>query len=452
MEIIQKKISELKEYENNPRNNEDAVEAVANSIKEFGFKVPIIITKDNIIIAGHTRYKTSHRLGLLEIPCIVADDLSVQQIKAFRLIDNKTSELATWDLEKLQEELEHLDLDMSLFGFEHQLSDDSEETHEDDFDVNEELTKDAFSQYGDLYILGGHKVLCGDSTKQEDWQKVFGGEKVDLVVTDPPYNVNVGAKGDSNEVFDKRHILNDHMDGDDFIKFLTSAFTNTEKQLKKGGVVYVFHSSSSLVEFDVALQNVNLKPRQQLIWNKNTFVLGRQDYQWKHEAIYYSFKEGEANYFINDRTQSTVIDTPYLDFKSMKKDELITLLEDIYSKMLPSVINENKPPKNDLHPTIKLINLIGTLIKNSSKKGELVAEPFGGSGSTLIAANQLGRRCYAIELERNYVDVIIKRFLEDHGSIEDCYLVRDGVKTSLSEIGYFNEYMKDIEEDENTNE
>ncbi|MDD3171792.1 MAG: ParB N-terminal domain-containing protein, partial [Bacilli bacterium] len=229
MEIVNKKISDLREYENNPRNNEAAVEAVANSIKEFGFKVPIIVTKDNVIIAGHTRYKASHRLGLQEVPCIVADDLSEEQIKAFRLVDNKTSELATWDLEKLEEELAELNLDMSIFGFEHQLSDeDNEETHEDDFDIDKVLSDEPFSQFGDLYLLGRHKVLCGDSTKIEDFERVLDGEVIDLIVTDPPYNVNVGAKGDANDVFDNRKILNDHMDSDDFVEFLGKSFTNIE--------------------------------------------------------------------------------------------------------------------------------------------------------------------------------------------------------------------------------
>lgn len=447
MEIVSKKISELKEYENNPRNNEAAVEAVANSIKEFGFKVPIIISKDNVIIAGHTRYKASHRLGLLEVPCIIADDLNEEQIKAFRLVDNKTSELATWDLEKLEEELSELNIDMSIFGFEHLLTEeDHEETHEDDFDIEDVLSEEPYSQFGDLYILGRHKVLCGDSTKSEDFKRLLEDEQVDLIVTDPPYNVNVGAKGDANEVFDNRKILNDNMDSDDFVQFLCKSFTNMEKSLKKGGATYVFHASSSLVEFDMALRKVNLKPRQQLIWNKNTFVLGRQDYQWKHEAIYYSFKEGEAHYFVNDRTQSTVIDTPYLDFKSMKKDELITLLEDIYLKIMPTVINENKPAKCDLHPTMKPINLLGTLIKNSSRRDEIVLDPFGGSGSTLIAASQLNRKARLIELERHYVDVIVRRYLKDAGDILDCYLLRDGKKIPLTEIKYF-----ELEEENNDN-
>jgi site-specific DNA-methyltransferase (adenine-specific) len=445
MEIIYKKLSDLKEYENNPRNNEDAVEAVANSINEFGFKVPIIIDSNNIIIAGHTRYKASHRIGLTEVPCIIADDLTEEQIRAFRLVDNKTSELATWDIEKLNEELADLNLDMSLFGFEHSIEEKNEETHEDEFDIDNELNVELFSQIGDLFLLGQHRLLCGDSTKESDFKTLLGNELIDLVVTDPPYNVDVGSKGDVIEAFDNRRILNDHMESSDFIVFLTLAFTNMEHFLKKGGAVYVFHSSSSLVEFEVAPRTVNLKPRQQLIWNKNTFVLGRQDYQWKHEAIYYAFKEGNAHYFADDRTQTTVIDAPMLDFKSMKKEELITLLEDIYASAKYSVINENKPARCDLHPTMKPINLVGTLIKNSSRKGELIMDPFGGSGSTLIASNQLGRKCYLMELSRIYVDVIVKRYLSDGGNIEDCYLIRDGKKYPLSDFEVFNETGEEYE-------
>jgi len=445
MEIIYKKLSDLREYENNPRNNEDAVEAVANSINEFGFKVPIIIDGNNIIIAGHTRYKASHRLGLLEVPCIIAYDLTEEQIRAFRLVDNKTSELATWDIEKLNEELADLNLDMSLFGFEHFIEDKNEETHEDEFDIDNGLNVEPFSQIGDLFLLGQHRLLCGDSTKESDFKTLLGNESIDLVVTDPPYNVDVGSKGDVIEAFDNRRILNDHMESSDFIVFLTLAFTNMEHFLKKGGAVYVFHSSSSLVEFEVALRTVNLKPRQQLIWNKNTFVLGRQDYQWKHEAIYYAFKEGNAHYFVDDRTQTTVIDAPMLDFKSMKKEELITLLEDMYASAKYSVINENKPARCDLHPTMKPINLVGTLIKNSSRKGDLIMDPFGGSGSTLIASNQLGRKCYLLELSRIYVDVIVKRYLSDGGNIEDCHLIRDGKKYPLSDFNVFNETGEEYE-------
>ena len=306
MQIVRKRISDLKEYDNNPRENDHAVEAVANSIKEFGFKVPVIVDSNNVIIAGHTRIKAAISLDLTEVPCIVASDLTPEQVKAFRLADNKVGEIATWDLEKLKLELENIGgLDMSLFGFD--MEPDIDEVFEDDFDPNDHVPEIPYTEYGDLYLLGEHRLLCGDSTKAEDIKKLVDDKVIDLVLTDPPYNVDVGAKGDTNEQFDNRRIKNDNMSSEDFLSFLVKAFKNMRDVLKEGGSFYVCHGSSSLVEFDKALQINNLKPRQQLIWNKNTLVLGRQDYQWRHECIYYGWKEGKAHYFIDNRTLTTVL-------------------------------------------------------------------------------------------------------------------------------------------------
>lgn len=435
MQITNKKISDLKEYENNPRDNTQAVEAVANSIKEFGFKVPIIVDNQNIIIAGHTRYKAAISLGLTEVPCIVASDLTPEQVKAFRLADNKVGEIATWNLDMLKKELEGIDgLDMSLFGFEEELPVD--EVYEDDFDPNEHITETPFSLYGDLYILGNHRLQCGDSTKLEDIKRLVENNEIDLVLTDPPYNVDVGAKGDGNEQFDNRRIKNDNMSSEDFLEFLVKVFKNMREVMKPGGSYYVCHGSSSLVEFDKALQLNNLKPRQQLIWNKNTLVLGRQDYQWRHECIYYGWKEGKGHYFTDDRTLTTVIDAPSLDFKAMKKDELVQRLEDIYS-LKNSVLNHDKPIKNDLHPTMKPISLLADMLNNSSKPNDKVLDPFGGSGSTLIACDELKRNAYLNELDENYVDVIVKRYINLKGSTDNCYLIRNGIKEPLSNIQIF---------------
>lgn len=440
MQIVRKRISDLKEYDNNPRENDHAVEAVANSIKEFGFKVPIIVDSNNVIIAGHTRIKAAISLGLTEVPCIVASDLTPEQVKAFRLADNKVGEIATWDLEKLKLELENIGgLDMSLFGFD--MEPDIDEVFEDDFDPNDHVPEIPYTEYGDLYLLGEHRLLCGDSTKREDIKKLVDDKVIDLVLTDPPYNVDVGAKGDTNEQFDNRRIKNDNMSSEDFLSFLVKAFKNMRDVLKEGGSFYVCHGSSSLVEFDKALQINNLKPRQQLIWNKNTLVLGRQDYQWRHECIYYGWKEGKAHYFIDNRTLTTVIDAPSLDFKAMKKDELIQRLEDIYS-LKNSVLNHDKPAKNDLHPTMKPISLLADLLKNSSHPGQNVLDPFGGSGSTLVACDELRRVAFLNELDETYVDVIVKRFINLKGSIDNCYVVRNGVKTPLSEIETFNEILE----------
>ena len=437
MQLINKRISDLHEYENNPRDNAGAVEAVANSIREFGFKVPIIIDNNNIIIAGHTRLKAAITLGFEEVPCIIASDLTPEQVKAFRLADNKVGEIATWNLEKLKFELENISgLDMSLFGFEDEVTMD--EVYEDDFDPNDHIPEVPFSEIGDLYILGNHRLHCGDSTKEEDIQKLVSNSQIDLVLTDPPYNVDIGAKGDTNEQFDNRRIKNDNMSSEDFLNFLVKVFKVMKDVLKEGGAYYVCHGSSTLVEFDKALQMNNLKPRQQLIWNKNTLVLGRQDYQWRHECIYYGWKEGKGHFFIDDRTLTTVIDAPSLDFKAMKKDELVKRLEDIYS-LKNSVLNHDKPTKNDLHPTMKPISLLAELLNNSSSIGQNVLDPFGGSGSTLIACDELKRNAFLNELDETYVDVIVKRYINLKGSTDNCYLIRNGVKTPLSKIENFNE-------------
>ncbi|MDX9691353.1 MAG: DNA modification methylase [Acholeplasmataceae bacterium] len=442
MQLTNKKISDLKEYENNPRDNTAAVDAVANSIKEFGFKVPIIVDGNNIIIAGHTRFKAAISLGLEEVPCIVANDLTPEQVKAFRLADNKVGEIATWDLEKLKLELENIEgLDMSLFGFD--MDTEADEVYEDDFDPNEHIPEIPYSQLGDIYLLGNHRLTCGDSAKEEDIKKLVDGKQIDLVLTDPPYNVDVGAKGDGNEQFDNRRIKNDNMPSEDFLAFLVKVFKNMKDVLKDGGSYYVCHGSSTLVEFDRALQLNNLKPRQQLIWNKNSLVLGRQDFQWRHECIYYGWKEGKAHYFIDDRTITTVIDAPSLDFKSMKKEELIQRLEDVYS-LKNNVLNHDKPTKNDLHPTMKPISLLGDLLKYSSKVGENVMDPFVGSGSTLIACEELKRNAFLNELDENYVDVIVKRYINLKGSTDNCYLIRNGIKEPLSNI----EAFKNIKEND----
>ncbi len=399
MNIVMKKIEDLKEYENNPRNNDAAIDAVANSIKEFGFKVPIVITSNNVIIAGHTRLKASDKLGLKEVPCIIADDLNEEQIKAFRLVDNKTSELSSWDLSKLESELKSIEMDMDLFGFtdiEHNIPGNA---IDDDFDPNDEIPEIPVSQKGDLYILGKHRVLCGDSTKAEDVNYLVDGKEVDMIFTDPPYNVDYeGTAG---------KIQNDKLEDGEFYRFLLAAFTNMFNHTKKGGAIYVCHADTEGINFRNAFKNSGFKLAECLIWVKNALVLGRQDYHWRHEPILYGWKEGAAHFFVDDRTQDTVWEY-------------------------------NKPKKNEEHPTMKPLELCGKAIANSSKPGEFVLDLFAGSGSTLIAADQLSRNTYLMELDEKYVDVIIKRFLRFKNNNDGFYRIREGVKTSLNEIPEFN--------------
>ena len=407
MKIENIKTAELVPYDKNPRINDNAVDLVANSIREFGFKQPIVIDKNKVIIAGHTRWKAAKQLGLDEVPCVLADDLTPAQVKAYRLADNKVAEASEWDYDLLEEELDGiLDIDMSDFGFDTE-EEDTAEAVEDEYEPD--IPEEPVSKRGQVYQLGEHRLMIGDSTNAEDVAQLCDGEIMDLVVTDPPYNVAI-------ENSQGMTIENDDMDSDNFYDFLVQAFENMNDHLKAGGVFYIWHASRTQRSFEDALNAVGLEVREQLIWNKNALVLGRQDYQWKHEPCFYGWKEGASHYFINTRALTTVIDDDEIDLDAMKKDELKDLLQKIleaYPEV--TVINEKKPAKNDLHPTMKPIKLIARQVKNSSRTKERVLDLFGGSGSTLIACEQLDRKCYMMEYDPRYADVIIDRWESQTG-------------------------------------
>ena len=291
---------------------------------------------------------------------------------------------------------------MSDFGFDLDLEDEEEkEIIEDEVP---EVPEEPKAKLGDIYQLGNHRLMCGDSTKEEDVAKLMNGEFADLVVTDPPYNVAI-------ENSQGMTIKNDNMGNDEFLKFLTKAFKCLNMYLKNGGAFYVWFASREHINFEMALNNNGLYVRQELIWNKNSLILGRQDYQWKHEPCLYGWKDGDSHYFIDDRKQTTVIEDKKPDIKKMKKEEMQKLLEEIYSdKASTTIINEDKPSVNDLHPTMKPIKLIARQVKNSSKVKEKVLDLFGGSGSTIITCEQLDRKCYTMEFDPKYVDVIIERW------------------------------------------
>jgi DNA modification methylase len=398
MNLVMKKVTQLNEYENNPRNNDAAIEAVANSIKAFGFKVPIVITSELVIIAGHTRLKAAISLGLKEVPCIIADDLTEDQIKAFRLADNKTAELASWDFSKLESELIDIDMDMLQFGFEELEEGLPDNATDDDFDIDEEIPEIPFSQVGDIYELGGHRVMCGDSTSEADVSKLVDGKQVDMIFTDPPYNVDYeGTAG---------KIKNDKMEDNSFYLFLYDAFNNMFQNIKPGGAIYVCHADTEGLNFRNAFKNAGFKLAECLIWVKNALVLGRQDYHWRHEPILYGWKEGAAHYFVDDRSQDTIWEY-------------------------------NKPRKNEEHPTMKPLELVGKAIANSSRRHETILDLFGGSGSTMIASDQLDRKSCLMELDERFVDVIIKRYIKHKESNEDCYLIRNGKRSKLSSFDIF---------------
>lgn len=394
----------LKPYERNPRDNDKAVDAVAESIKEFGFLQPIVIDKDGVIAAGHTRLKAAEKLGLEQVPVVMADELTEEQIKAFRLADNKTAELADWNFVLLDEELASFEeIDMTKFGFDPLEMADEAEAVEDDYIEPDKLP--GFAKPGGYYKLGEHRLICGDSTDKDVLGKLCE-EPADLMITDPPYNVNYEGKGRV-----RKRIENDNMDDENFFMFLVDAFKAADDSMKLGAGFYIWHGDGKSTSFRVALENTNLLLRQTIIWVKSQFVLGRQDYQWQHEPCLYGWKEGAGHYFIDDRKQSTVFEDARPNIAQMSKAEMRELLETIYEdKVSTTVLHEKKPSISELHPTMKPVPLIGRLVKNSSRPGEIVLDPFGGSGTTLIACEQLGRRCRMVELDPHYCDVIIDRW------------------------------------------
>ena len=407
VQVIQMKLTDLIPYENNPRINDDAIDVVANSIKEFGFKNPIIIDKDNVIVCGHTRRLAAIKLGLKEVPCIRADDLTEDQIKAFRVADNKTSELSTWDLDKLKIELGDIELNMADFGFEDLLDQMKELPEDDEFDADTELEKEAFVKKGDIWHLGRHKLMCGDSTTS-DVQVLMEGKYADLCVTDAPYNVDYeGGSG--------MKIQNDNMSGEEFYKFLDKAFKNINLSLKPGACFYEFFATREHVNFENALKDNDLSPKQELIWSKNgQFTLGRQDYQWEFEPCFYGWKNGASHNWYSDRKQKCVL-------------------------------TFDKPKRNELHPTQKPVPLISYLMKNSSRPKDLVIDLFGGSGTTLIAAEETDRTCFTMEIDEKYASAIVRRYVKARGKTDDVFVVRDGEEIKATEIYDFeNEKMVDV--------
>ena len=407
VQVIQMKLADLIPYENNPRINDDAIDVVANSIKEFGFKNPIIIDKDNVIVCGHTRRLAAIKLGLTDVPCIRADDLTEDQIKAFRVADNKTSELSTWDLDKLKIELGDIELNMADFGFEDLLDQMKELPEDDEFDADTELEKEAFVKKGDIWHLGRHKLMCGDSTTS-DVQVLMEGKYADLCVTDAPYNVDYeGGSG--------MKIQNDNMSGEEFYNFLNKAFKNINLSLKPGACFYEFFATREHVNFENALKDNDLSPKQELIWSKNgQFTLGRQDYQWDFEPCFYGWKNGASHNWYSDRKQKCVL-------------------------------TFDKPKRNELHPTQKPVPLISYLMKNSSRPKDLVIDLFGGSGTTLIAAEETDRTCFTMEIDEKYASAIVRRYVKSRGNAEDVLVERDGSQIKAADIYDFeNEKMVDV--------
>lgn len=353
---------------------------IKNSIVKFGFVSPLVINKDMTVIGGHQRLKVLKDLGITEVECIVVD-LDKTNEKALNIALNKIQ--GDWDevkLEALLQELKLEEFDMNLTGFDFdevdEILNDINGTKEDNFDVDSayEEIEEPITKPGDIWILGNHRLMCGDSTHKDDIMRLMNNQDADMLLTDPPYNVDYVGK-----TAEALKIKNDNMDDNQFYEFLRKVFENMYIVTKEGASIYVFHADTEGINFRKAFKDAGFKLAECLIWKKDCFVMGRQDYQWQHEPVLYGWKEGKAHYFINDRTQSTI-----LEF--------------------------DRPKQSTLHPTMKPIDLIAKLIKNSSKENDIILDLFGGSGSTIIAAEQLNRCCYTMELDPKYCDVIVKRW------------------------------------------
>ena len=396
-------ITKLVPYVNNARTHSpEQINKLRSSLREFGFINPVIIDRDFGVIAGHGRILAAKEEGIAEVPCVFADHLTEAQKKAYILADNRMAMDAGWDEELLRVEIEALQaeaFDLSLTGFdEKELSDlfkDDTDVQEDDFDVDAELEKPTFSKSGDVWTLGRHRLVCGDSTKAETFAILMNGRKANLVVTDPPYNVNYeGTAG---------KIKNDNLADEKFYQFLFDAFSNIEKVMADDASIYVFHADTEGLNFRKAFSDAGFYLSGCCIWKKPSLVLGRSPYQWQHEPCLYGWKKSGKHQWYADRKQTTI-----WEFEKTKK--------------------------NTDHPTMKPIPLLAYPIQNSSMSNTLVLDPFGGSGSTLIACEQTDRDCYTIELDEKYCDVIVKRYIEQVGSADGVSVERDGKTYTFADL------------------
>ena len=406
MKIIE--IDKLIPYQNNARtHSKEQLLKLRSSLREFGFVNPVLIDKDYNIIAGHGRVAAAKAEGLTEVPCVMVEHLTEAQKKAYILADNRLAMDAGWDNELLAiefESLKDLNFDLNLTGFEAAEIDElfsnihDKDVADDEFDVDAALAEEPISKLGDVWVLGRHRLICGDSTLAETYERLMEGKKANICVTDPPYNVNYTA-GKENE----RVIKNDNMDDQNFYEFLLSSFKNIYNHLDDGGATYIFHADTEGLNFRKAFKDAGFKLSGVCQWVKHSLVMGRSDYQWQHEPVLYGWKPTGSHKWYSDRKQTTVW-------------------------------NFDRPSKSELHPTMKPVPLVAYPIQNSSMSNCIVLEPFGGSGSTLIASEQTARICYAIELDEKYVDVIAKRYIDYVGKDDDVFLIRGGEKIPYNEV------------------
>lgn len=405
MKFEKHKISELIPAEYNPRKKlkpgDREYEKIKNSITEFGYVEPIIVNADMTIIGGHQRATVLAGLGYDEIDCIVIN-IDKTREKALNVALNKIT--GEWNKELLADlikDLEDSSFDVGITGFEppeiEQLfnSVHDKKIKEDDFDVDAELKKPCVAKAGDVWLLDHHRVVCGDSIKPETYDVLMDGKRANMVLTDPPYNVNV------EETAGK--IKNDNMASEDFYKFLFAAFVNMEQSMEQDASIYVFHADTEGLNFRKAFQDAGFYLSGCCIWKKNALVLGRSPYQWMHEPCLFGWKKGGKHQWYSDRKQTTIWEY-------------------------------DRPKSSKEHPTMKPVALMAYPIQNSCMSNCIVLDPFLGSGSTLMACEQTGRICYGIELEEKFVDVIVNRYIEQRGSTDGISIIRDGAEVKYTEL------------------
>lgn len=409
-------IHRLVPYINNARTHSpEQINKLRASLREFGFVNPIIIDHDYNVLAGHARLVGAKAEGYKKVPCVFVDEMTEAQKKAYIIADNRMAMDAGWDEELLRVEVEALQgmaFDVSLTGFdENELADlfkneNDSKVKDDDYDLTTALEKAAFVERGDIWTVGRHRVMCGDATNADDVSALMDGKKANLVLTDPPYGVSFKSSSGLT-------IQNDSMKDEEFYSFLLSAFRNMADHLEKGGAAYCFHADTEGLIFRRAFIDAGFHLAGCCIWVKDSLVLGRSDYQWQHEPILYGFMKNGKHPWYSDRKQTTIW-------------------------------NFAKPKRNGNHPTSKPLDLLGYPIGNSTQENAIVIDTFGGSGSTLIACEQMNRVCCMMELDEKYASVILRRYVDDTGDADGVYVIRGGEKIPYSAL------VKEVEEKNDT--
>lgn len=409
MELVE--INKLVPYVNNARTHSpEQINKLRSSLREFGFINPVIIDKDYGIIAGHGRVIAAREEGIDKVPCVFVDHLTEAQKKAYIIADNRMALDAGWDEELLRVEIEALQaeaFDVSLTGFDEKeitdlFKDTQAEAKDDEYDLTAALEKAAFVKKGDVWVVGRHRLVCGDATNAEDVDKLCEGKRVNLILTDPPYGVSFKSASGLT-------IQNDSMKNEEFYSFLLAAFKNMVSHLEPGGSAYVFHADTEGLNFRRAFIDAGLHLAGCCIWVKNSLVLGRSDYQWQHEPVLYGFLKNGKHHWYSDRKQTTIW-------------------------------NFDKPKRNENHPTSKPLDLLSYPLKNSTQENAIVLDTFGGSGSTLMACELSNRICYTMELDEKYASVILRRYVEDTNDGANVYVLRDGEKLMYADL------VKEVEE------